>query len=72
MVSKKKRKRDTRPKYPWDKWFDGREHRLTPGVDFECEVKIMQIQLSAAARRRAIPMKTIVWDGKVLVKADPW
>lgn len=72
MASKKKRKRDTTPKYPWAKWLDGKEHRLSPDDDFDVAIHVMQISVLATARRRNIPCKTAIWNGQLLVKADPW
>jgi hypothetical protein len=68
----KKKKRDTTPKYPWKKWLNGKEFRLIPGEDFDCAVHVMQISVLAAARRKKIPCHTAIWDGKLLIKADPW
>jgi hypothetical protein len=71
-MTTKKKKHDTTPKYPWAKWLNGREHRLEPGKDFDVAVSVMQVSVLAAARRRSIPCKTSVWDGKLMIKADPW
>lgn len=72
MASKQKRKRDTTPKYPWAKWLNGKEHRLVPGEHFDVTLQVMQISVLAAARRKNIPCATTIWDGKLLIKADPW
>lgn len=45
---------------------------MEPGKDFDVSVHVMQVSVLAAARRRGIPCETSVWDGKLMIKADPW
>lgn len=56
--------------YPWEKWFNGREHRLRPDIDFAISIPTMQIVICNAARRRGIEVSTRTWQGRLLVQAD--
>lgn len=48
-----------KPKYPWDKWFDGSPWRLRKGKDFDCTVSTMDDLARKAAAKRG--HKVSVW-----------
>lgn len=46
------------PIYPWESWFDGQQHRLVHGVDFDVEPLHMQKHAQITARRRGVQIAT--------------
>jgi hypothetical protein len=57
-----------------DAWYDGRPHRLTPGVDFPARFtpKAIKDRLVAAARKRNVDISVWFMDGNVHFVAAPW
>lgn len=45
-------------KYPWEKWLDGRSHKLTQGKDFNIEIPSMQASIHVAAKQRGLYVST--------------
>jgi hypothetical protein len=44
--------------YPWDKWLDGKAHKLTQGKDFVVEIPSFQASAHAAAKARGLYIST--------------
>lgn len=55
--------------YPWEKWLDGREHRLRADRDFVVSIATMQTIIHIAARRRKQRVQTKAWNGVLFVQA---
>ena len=53
----------------YDRWFDGRVHKLRKGVDFDCSHDVIQVRLHNAARRRGIAIVTRSWGDEFWVRA---
>lgn len=45
---------DARKKYPWEQWFDGRNHKLVAGTDFDTDVSSMRAYIYKMASQRGL------------------
>jgi hypothetical protein len=55
--------RGRKPKYPWKKWFDGRNHVLIQGEDYEAESpKSFRSTVYSAARRMGVDVETAILE----------
>lgn len=51
-----------RPKYPWDKWFDGSIWELKRGKDFDCKATSLRVMAVGMATDRNLTVKTRTTD----------
>ena len=58
----------SRPKYPWDTWFDGRVWLLVHGEDFHVPTKHMQIMCHQTANRRGGTVATRIIGNELYIQ----
>lgn len=51
-------RRERRSLYPWDTWCNGNQHVITSGIDFDCSVETMRVQLYNKARKLGLVART--------------
>ena len=56
--------------YPYDEWFDGQVWKLYQGVDFDCTVISMRVNLYNAAKRRGIKIRTSMRVDAVILQRE--
>jgi len=61
-------KRARSQNYPWNDWFDGRIHRLEPGVDFDGPAAGLERVIRTSANRRGIKVRIRIDEGAVIVQ----
>lgn len=59
-------KRQSREKYPYAEWFDGKTRQLILGEDFHCSYNSMVSLLYAAAERHDVQIRTKRVDPKTI------
>jgi len=57
-------------KYPWATWFNGREHYLRRGIDFDRSAKTIRANAVYAAKRFGVRVQTsIEGDDAIFIQA---
>jgi hypothetical protein len=56
--------------YPYDEWFDGQVWKLYQGVDFDCGLVSMRVNLYNAARKRGIKIRTSMRVDAVILQRE--
>lgn len=69
--TKQKKKPGPRPKYPWDKWFDGKIRLLVHGEDFTCSILSMEDNVRKAARRADFQVIVHQEDNGIVIEPAP-
>ena len=54
--------------YPYDTWFDGQIWKLYQGVDFNCGITSMRVNLYNAAKRKGIKIRTSTRVDAVIIQ----
>ena len=54
-------------KYPWDEWFDGQTRLLRRGEDFELNTDTFRANMTGAAVRRRLRLRTNKIDADTLM-----
>lgn len=60
---------DMRPKYPWAEWFDGEDHILEPGKDFDVPVSTLRPHIYKTAASMGLRASVVEGVGSVAVRA---
>jgi len=63
-------KRGRSDAYPYDEWFDGQVWKLYQGVDFDCGVISMRVNLYNAAKRNGIKIQTSLRVDAVILQRE--
>lgn len=59
------------PMYPWTTWFNGEEHTLVRGEDFQVATEAFRNMVLTRARARGIAVSTHVeLPDRVIIKAE--
>tara|TARA_B100000953_G_C17930994_1_gene393878 strand:- start:288 stop:521 length:234 start_codon:yes stop_codon:yes gene_type:complete len=64
------RKAGRRDSYPYEEWFDGQVWKLYQGVDFDCSVISMRVNLYNAAKRKGIKIRTSMRVDAVILQRE--
>jgi len=54
--------------YPYEEWFDGQVWKLYQGVDFDCSITSMRVNLYNAAKRKGIKIRTSTRIDAVIIQ----
>lgn len=54
------------PKYPWERWLDGRAKTLTQGKDFDGKTTSVRLMLLQHARTRGLEVRTELHEDRMI------
>ena len=65
---KQKKKPGPVPKYPWERWFDGKIRLLEQGEDFTCSIPSMEDNVRKAAKRMGFSVIVHQEEGGIVIE----